>query len=189
MRDFSQAYQFKIALKDINPLIWRRIQVPGNYTFWDLHVAIQNAMGWSGYHLHQFTLLDPLTKDRIFVADPVEEFASDLKIVPERETKISKWFSVGRKYAEYDYDFGDGWEHKITLEKILPPEKEAKYPRCIAGARACPPENCGGPWGYQEICDGKREFMENFEDYDPEHFDVNEIEFDNPADYSYIADL
>ncbi|OGC94697.1 MAG: hypothetical protein A2W25_15890 [candidate division Zixibacteria bacterium RBG_16_53_22] len=187
-KDFTQVYQFKISLLNIKPLIWRRIQVPENYTFWDLHVAIQNAMGWVGYHLHQFTLLDPLTKDRIFVADPDEEFTSDLMVIPERNTPVIKWFSAGRKSATYEYDFGDGWEHKITFEKILPREKGLKYPRCIAGARACPPEDCGGPWNYQDICAGKSETtLADYNDFDPEHFDVTEIEFDDPAKYSDLA--
>jgi hypothetical protein len=188
-KTFSNAYQFKIALKNIKPLIWRRIQVPEYYTFWDLYVAIQDSMGWMGGHLHEFELNDPITKERIIVGTPDDEYPSAIRVLSERKLGISKWFSLGRKIATYTYDFGDGWEHRITLEKILPREKEVNYPRCLDGARACPPEDCGGPWNYQDICEGKSEAQEDYEDFDPEHFDIAEIEFNNPDKYLDLADL
>ena len=84
------------------------------------------------------------------------------------------------KKAEYTYDFGDDWEHIVTLEKILPRDKGVEYPRCFQGKRACPPEDCGGIWGYEEICQGKSEFQDYYKDFDSEYFDVNKVHFDNP---------
>lgn len=91
--------------------------------------------------------------------------------------------------AYYVYDFGDSWEHEIRLEKILPREKR-KYPACIAGKRACPPEDCGGIWGYEEfleiIKDPEHEEYEDMLDwvggeFDPEHFDIEDVQFDDPV--------
>jgi len=90
---------------------------------------------------------------------------------------------MGNKTAEYTYDFGDGWEHKVVLEKILPVEKDTEYPRCIAGKRVCPPEDCGSYPGYEEICRGTHEFQEEFGDFDPEHFDKSDVIFYDPDHY------
>ncbi len=182
---FERVYQFKISLKGIRPPIWRRIQVPENYTFWDLHVAIQDAMGWSDYHLHLFEIIDPSTgrKCEIGIPDP------DGEVLPGWEQKIADYFSMENPEADYIYDFGDNWEHRIKLEKILPKEKDVKYPRCIGGRRACPPEDCGGIWGYKEVLkaikdpDNERykEILEWVGDeFDPEHFDVKEVVFGDP---------
>ena len=187
--NFKQIYQFKITLKDIKPPIWRRIQVPDNYTFWDLHVAIQNAMDWTDSHLHQFILFEPLTRKTIYVGQPDDEISSDIKFLLERETKIQKWFSSGRKNAIYEYDFGDDWLHQVTLEKMLPREEKIEYPRCIDGARACPPEDCGSIPGYEEICSGTSEFQEEYEDYDPEYFDIKDVVFEDPDDHFDLVNL
>lgn len=187
--NYSQVYQFKISLQYIKPLIWRRIQVPGNYTFWDLHVAIQNVMGWTDSHLHQFILRDPLTKQTIFVGQIDDEFPSDLEILLEGDIKIQKWFSPGRKHAIYEYDMGDDWLHQITLEKTLPREEKTRYPRCLGGARACPPEDCGSYPGYEELVKGNEEFKGDFPDYDPEHFDINKIEFEDPDEHLELMNM
>ena len=93
------------------------------------------------------------------------------------------------RIANYTYDFGDNWEHKIQLEKILPRDKNIEYPACIAGKRACPPEDCGGIWGYEEFLEAinnpdHEEHEEMLEwvggEFNPEHFDVNEVSFDDP---------
>ncbi len=80
----------------------------------------------------------------------------------------------------YTYDFGDDWCHEIVLEKILPAENKTKYPICIGGKRACPPEDCGGFPGYLEICSGESEFQEEYENYDPKYFNPEDISFENP---------
>lgn len=185
-KTFSQVYQFKITLQNIKPPIWRRIQVPEIYTFWDLHVAIQDAMGWSGYHLHEFEIVNPLTGLKVNIGGiPDEEFGR--KILPGWRQKISNYFSMENRSADYMYDLGDNWGHKIQLEKMLPCDKNIKYPVCTAGERACPPEDCGGVWGYEElleaIMDPKHQRHEEMlewagGEFDPEHFDPKEINFD-----------
>lgn len=176
-KKFNRVYQFKITLKGAKPPVWRRIQAPGTYTFWDLHVAIQNAMSWSDSHLHQFEMVNPSTGMKVEIGIPGEEFELDREILPEQKQKIANYFSMENKLANYTYDFGDGWEHTIRLEKILPREGNIDYPVCTGGERACPPEDCGGIGGYEEICCGESEFQEEYSEYDPEHFDVKEISF------------
>ncbi|MGB2728747.1 MAG: plasmid pRiA4b ORF-3 family protein [Halobacteriota archaeon] len=179
-------YQFKIALKGIKPPIWRRIQVPETYNFRDLHVAIQDAMGWIDYHLHEFEMVNPATGLKENIGIPNEDFGEE--VLPELNQKIADYFSMENQTADYVYDFGDSWEHKIQLEKILPREKNINYPICIKGKRACPPEDCGGIWGYAELLEIIRnpeheEYEEMLEwlggEFDPEHFDVEEVGFDD----------
>jgi len=197
---FDQVYQFKIALKGAKPPIWRRIQVPETYTFWDLHVAIQDAMGWRDYHLHEFEMTDPSTGSEVSIGSPDEEFGRG--ILPEQKQKINRYFSMDNRSAEYLYDFGDSWEHKIQLEKILPREKGVTYPVCIKGKRACPPEDCRGIWGYEDLLEILRdpdheeheEMLEWLSEdlwfdgaFDPEHFDTTEVRFSDPDKRLKIA--
>jgi hypothetical protein len=185
----KNVYEFKITLKKIKPTIWRRIQVPENYSFWDLHVAIQDAMGWADCHLHQFEVLDPQICEKVFVGVPHEDDFGIDEIIPGNKTKISKYFLFPKNKALYEYDFGDGWEHEIVLEKILPAESGIKYPRCISGKRTCPPEDCGGPWGYEELLETIKnpddpEYIERMEwlggDFNPEKFDPKNVYFEDP---------
>ena len=186
-KKFNQVYQFKIALRDTKPPIWRRIQIPETYSFWDLHVAIQDVMSWSDYHLHQFEIIDPTSETKVRIGIPEGDF--DTEFLPGWKQKIADYFSMENRSADYAYDFGDYWEHKIELEKILPREKGVNYPVCIKGKRACPPEDCGGIGGYEEfleaIKDPKHEEHEEMlewigGEFDPEHFDVEEVSFDDP---------
>ncbi len=149
---FKQVYQFKVTLKGVRPPIWRRIRVPETYTFWELHVAIQDAMGWLDYHLHAFHGQDPTTgrEEEIGIPDDDGE-AWDPQVIPGWERRIAPFFTPGNPRMEYVYDFGDDWQHEIKLEKILPSQEDVTYPRCVAGKRACPPEDCGGVWGYGEL--------------------------------------
>ena len=148
-KGFKQIYQFKVTLKGIKPSIWRKIQVPETYTFWDLHVAIQDVMGWQDYHLHEFEVIKPSSGRKVMIGFPDEEFGRD--VLPGWKQKIADYFSIENPSAEYIYDFGDNWRHEIRLEKILPREKGVKYPLCIDGKRACPPEDCGGTSGYENF--------------------------------------
>ncbi len=189
-KKFDRIYQFKITLKRIKPPIWRRIQVPGTYTFWDLHVAIQDVMGWLDYHLHHFEIINPSTGVKEEIGIPDEDFGWGRIILPGWEQKIAKYFSIDNDKAEYIYDYGDNWEHTVKLEKILPREKGIKYPICIGGKRACPPEDCGGIWGYEELLEiiakpDHERYEEMLDwlggDFDPEHFDIEEVRFDDPT--------
>jgi hypothetical protein len=188
-KGFKQIYQFKITLKDIEPPIWRRIHVPETYTFWDLHVAIQDVMGWLDYHLHEFEIIHPATGMKVNIGIPDEDFDLDTEILPGWKQKIADYFSIENPKAKYTYDFGDNWRHEIKLEKMLPRENGVKYPLCIDGKRACPPEDCGGTWGYENflkiIMDPRHERYEEMlewvgGEFDPEHFDAREVHFDNP---------
>src|SRR5689334_4182350 len=100
----SMIYQFKISLYDITPPIWRRIQVPESYTFWDLHVAIQDAMGWYDCHLHQFEVINPKYGDSDFIGIPGDDWGAE-KIFPGWKTPIKRYFSLVNKKANYEYDF------------------------------------------------------------------------------------
>lgn len=175
-------YQFKITLEDIKPVIWRRIQVPDDCTFWDLHVAIQDTMGWLDCHLHQFDM-----GERNFIGIP----DNDGGCKPGWTKRISAYFFESKQKCLYEYDFGDSWRHKMTLEKILPLESDVKYPRCIGGKRACPPEDCGGVWGYEQLLKilkdpTHEEYEERMEwvgdDFDPEDFNPDSVQFSDPKE-------
>ena len=184
---FDQVYQFKITLQGVKPAIWRRVQVPETYTFLGLHVAIQDAMGWLDYHLHAFEMLDPATGMKVAIGIP--EGAFDTAFLPGVKLRIADYFSMEHRLAKYEYDFGDGWVHETRLEKILPRMEDIDYPVCIAGKRACPPEDCGGIWGYEDllkiIADENHEEHEEMMEwlggkFDPEHFDPHEVSIDDP---------
>jgi hypothetical protein len=187
-KKFDQVYQFKITLQDIKPPIWRRIQVPETYTFYDFHVAIQDAMGWLDYHLHEFSLIDPRTGLNVEIGFPVDDFGRN--ILTGWNQKINDYFSIENDSADYVYDFGDFWRHKILLEDIIPRDRKIKYPVCIKGKRACPPEDVGGVGGYEDFIKIKRnpkhkEYEDMLEwagaEFDPEFFDPEEVIFDDPA--------
>lgn len=114
----TEIYQFKIVLKSTKPPIWRRIQVPNNFTFYDLHVAIEDLFKWSGNHLHKFEMVKPKQKffpfDGHFELDeyigiPDRAFANDYNILPEKETRIADQFSILKNKCLYVYDFGSEW--------------------------------------------------------------------------------
>ncbi len=186
-------YQFKISLLNIEPEMWRRIQVPGGYTFWDLHVAIQDSMGWQDRHLHVFRLIRKGNRKPLIIGIPTEENAK--YVLPDWEVSLSEWLDEPGAAMIYEYDFGDGWEHNILLEAVMLKEEGAVYPKCVGGERACPPEDCGGPPGYEELLEilGDPE-NERYEEYmewlchiakdnsrfDPERFKPEEIKFDDP---------
>ena len=183
------AYQFLIVLTGTDPLVWRRIQAPERYTFWDLHVAIQDAMGWLDSHLHQFTLVDPKTGQLEYIGIPDEDGFSEHPCRASWKVKISKYFGYVSLPVRYLYDFGDHWEHVLVYEGTWPAEQSVKYPRCVSGARACPPEDCGGTTGYenflQAIQDARHpDHKEMLEwvggHYDPDGFHPERVSFDDP---------
>jgi hypothetical protein len=178
MKKEKSVYQFKITLKGTKPPVWRRIQVPETYTFYDLHVAIQSSMGWMDYHLHEFSIVNPRTKELVGIGIPHEDY--DSRVLQGWSNKISKYFNMQNTKATYVYDFGDDWEHIVVLEAICPREADQSYPVCLKGKRACPPEDCGGVWGYQDICEGKHDYQEEYEDFDPDYFEPDEVHFEDP---------
>ena len=108
-----------------------------------LHEVVQVAMGWYDSHLHMFTFDG--------VAYGVPDLDDWMEVRDERRVKLNQLLSKPKQKLRYQYDFGDSWEHEILLEKILDPDESAKYPRCTAGKLACPPEDCGGVWGYESF--------------------------------------
>jgi hypothetical protein len=100
-KKFGQVYQFKIALKDVKPPIWRRIRVPETYTFWDLHVAIQNVMGWSDYHLHLFDVVDPSTGMKCEIGIPEKEYDAYEETLPGWKQKIADYFSMEQAVPQF----------------------------------------------------------------------------------------
>ena len=171
-------YQFKITLLDIKPAVWRRIQVP-DCTLADLHLYLQAAFGWWNYHLHQFGI----DGERYGPPDP-DGMDFGLEMMDENEMALSKLIPKSGRRSRwlYEYDFGDGWRHEIRFEGFAPANPEAQYPQCVAGERGCPPEDCGGPWGYAEylaaIADPRHErhteLLEWQGPFDPEAFDAQE---------------
>lgn len=182
----TKIYQFKISLRGSKkPVIWRRIQVPDSYNFADLHYTIQDAMGWHNSHLHQFEMINPQTNCIQIISDP-DMLDDDFNVIAEEKILISNYFIVPLQQALYEYDFGDSWEHTILFEKILPPCAKSKYPLCIAGKGRCPPEDCGGIWGYyqmlEEIKDPSNPEHKSTlqwigEGFDPNNFDPKKVKF------------
>jgi hypothetical protein len=108
----TQVYQFKVELKDVNPPIWRRILVPSDYTFWALHVAIQDAMGWNDSHLHEFRIDDPRMGSQFSIGIPDQEIVDDPQFLASWEIAIAELFSPSNPDALYIYDFGDWWDEQ-----------------------------------------------------------------------------
>jgi len=185
-------HQFLVVLTGTDPLIWRRIQVPLEYSFWDLHVAIQDAMGWHDSHLHEFRLLDPMEKHSVSIGIPTDEARAEQPVVPSWEVPLSGFFERRGWHALpvlYAYDFGDDWEHMLVHEEMVPADPPLSYPRCVAGARRCPPEDCGGPGGYARFLEAiaSRRHPQYKEmlawvggAFDPNAFDPAAVRFDDP---------
>jgi hypothetical protein len=193
-----QVLQFLIVLLDTNPLIWRRIQVPDSYSFWDLHVAIQDAMGWHDSHLHEFHVFHPRRRGLDLLGIPDDDFPGDKPYIPDWTVPIAEYFNWDSLSdvppALYVYDFGDDWRHTVTCEEILP--RASRYPRCVAGARRCPPDDCGGIRGFEDFLRAIRDpqHPEHADllawiggAYDPEDFDPKRVMFDNPRDRWKLA--
>ena len=166
--------QLKITLDESNPPIWRRVIVPANLTLAGLHLVIQTAMGWNNSHMHQFEIGEV----RYTGYDPLDDFDD----TGEDDSKISVTKAIRtRKEFLYEYDFGDSWIHTIVVEKKIPVLKKPIV--CTGGEMACPPEDCGGLWGYYDklaaINDKEHpdheEFAEWLGKFDPEAFDINAV--------------
>jgi Plasmid pRiA4b ORF-3-like protein len=163
----------KIVLKDVRPQVWRRLRVPGSFTLAHLHDVLQTAMGWQDSHLHQFMV------NRIGFTHLVPDEPPEMR--DERQLRLSDLARRGKKFT-YEYDFGDGWEHELVVEGVDADATDSAA-TCVDGKRACPPEDCGGPWGYMNLLKilanpRHREHGEMREwagDFDPSDFDVAKI--------------
>ncbi len=181
----------RVELVGILPPIWREVLVPATYSFWDLHVAIQDAMGWSDSHLHEFRLRDGGRERNLLVGIPTEEeWEESPEVLPGWEVPVIEYLSEPGTRIEYEYDFGDQWVHEVTLTGVAPRVKGQRYPQCTAGERACPPEDCGGVPGYQALVeallDPEHSEFEALGDWippgwGPELFKAKNVRFDNPT--------
>jgi pRiA4b ORF-3-like protein len=169
-REPAAVHQLKITLLDTDPPIWRRVLVRSGTTLAELHRVIQVAMGWEGYHLHSFGVVgwgayDDLDDDR--------EATTLWRIAPRPGDGLG-----------YRYDFGDDWDHEVLVEKVLVAGRRHAYPVCLAGRRACPPEDSGGPWGSVRFLKAMarrrgpeyREYRESYRTkWDAAAFDLDEV--------------
>lgn len=165
-------YQLKISLDDIAPAIWRRVQVD-ECSLADLHEIIQSCMDWDDDHMHVFQ-----------VGRNLYSALGEMDADDAAEIRLSDLVRRNQLRFTYEYDFGDSWRHTIAIEKTLPPKPGVRYPRCIAGKRATPPEDSGGPFGYDNLLDiledPEHEEHEDVcewlgEGFDPERFDLESI--------------
>lgn len=177
-------FQFKIKLNNItSPPVWRRLIIPGNFSFQQFHEIIQEAFGWGNYHLFTFspggfTTYPVITDTELYDSDEEEG-----KAIDSNEITVSEIFRAEGQKFSYLYDFGDDWLHTITVEKVI----DIDFPSadCIGGKGACPPEDCGGPHGYSQLKkilsnpkDSEYESMKEWiglepdEEWDAEYFDL-----------------
>jgi hypothetical protein len=165
--------QVKIKLLGVSkPPVWRRLLVPAEIRLDHLHAVIQVAMGWSDYHMHVFST----DAGEYGVLDP------ELGFLDERRTTLSRLLSEPGDRIRYTYDFGDDWEHEIMLEKVIGADPEQRYPTCVTGKGACPPEDCGSVWGYARL----REVLAD--PSDEEHASMLEwLELESGSDFDAAA--
>jgi hypothetical protein len=168
------AVHIKVTLNGIRPAIWRRLLVPISMNLHRLHLVIQVAMGWDGGHMHAFEI------GGVQYGDP--EWMEDAE--DESKMTIKKLMSAGVSRFGYTYDFGDNWEHAVLIEKKAPPPDGPAGPACVAGQRACPPEDCGGPAAYEDLLETLKspdtpERREQLEwlggEFDPEEFSIEDV--------------
>jgi len=169
----SEVLNLKIVLLDIQPPIWRRVLVPANFTLAKLHGVIQIAFGWEDYHLHSFHIHGV----EFGQPDPGgwTDYKSERIALAELDLKPK---------FRYEYDFGDSWIHEIRVGRVMVPKDPVMVPVCLEGERACPPEDCGGVWGYQEMLEALSdpadprhdEFKEWLvDDWDSESFNLTKV--------------
>ncbi|MCA9095957.1 MAG: hypothetical protein KDA68_20900 [Planctomycetaceae bacterium] len=177
-RTGTVVFQFKITLREVSPPVWRRIQIT-DCTLAELHEYIQAAFGWEDSHLHDFTI-----EGERFGQIPLDYAEYEEDLIDETRVLVSRCVpKSGRKTRwMYTYDYGDNWQHEVVFEGFPPFDPEQQYPVCLEGARACPPEDCGGPWGYPDylaaITDPTHEQHEDLlawrGPFDPEAFDARQ---------------
>jgi hypothetical protein len=171
----KRIYQLKVTLNEVRPEIWRRLQVRETCSLGQLHHAIQIAMGWENSHLHMFVF------DGRRFGDPRRLDIAGL----EAETiRLNKVLTQPKQRMFYEYDFGDSWHHQIALEAIEEPHPRATFPKCLAGAHACPPEDVGGPPGYAMFLEAMRDPRHAYHGhyrewwggrFDPKHFPLTTV--------------
>jgi len=170
-------YQLHIELKYLKPAVWRRVLVPASIKLPKLHVVLLWAMGWDGGHLHEFVFGD--TNYGV----PDADFPSDPPMLNEARVSLAKALGALKSFT-YIYDFGDNWQHRVKVEKVLSADPELRLPICLDGRNACPPEDVGGVPGYIEFLDaiidpGHEEHQRLLDwcggSFDPSAFDLPDV--------------
>jgi hypothetical protein len=183
--------QFLVVLGGTDPLVWRRVLVPANYSFWGLHVAIQDAMGWEDCHLHLFRVTDPASGVSMEVGIPDPDVAEDRSCAAGWSEYPIDYLAGGPTTWHYLYDFGDSWEHAVLFEGYEPGGSKSPRPECVAGAGACPPEDSGGAHHYSMTVEALRDRSHPDHDQfmqwagrviDPADFSLEDIWFDDPEE-------
>ena len=171
--------RLKITLDDVKPTVLRRVEVPLSIRLDRLHLAIQAAMGWSNSHLYEIRAGD------VGWGDPDPD-GGDGPFDARKARLVDVLEDVGTKTLRYLYDFGDGWEHTIKIERIMDAVPGVAYPHLVEAAGRCPPEDVGGPWGYAEfleaIHDPKHDRHAELKDWIGDDFDPNLVDTDQLAD-------
>lgn len=175
-------YQIQIALRGFKPKIWRRLLIPSDMLLFDFHKVIQTSMGWNNSHLHHF-----FKNGHFYSIKIKDDFLWDDRDTIDykrKKIRVSDLLMKEKESMIYEYDFGDSWEHDIILEKILPADSAIGYPICVKGKMRCPPEDCGGVWGYADMLeildqpdhDEYEDIIEWLEEgFDPMHFNKDEV--------------
>ncbi len=178
--NIAKALTIRITLEEIKPEIWRRFVIRDDITLHKLHEIIQDVMGWTNSHLYSFIIKETEYTDEETVEETGKGKVADL--ISTQSLKLKK----GDKF-EYVYDFGDGWRHILVIESVTTPDPNINYPLCIDGARSCPPEDCGGSYGYENLLNiifdpghSEYEAMKEWSGpyFAPEEFDIDAINHD-----------
>lgn len=171
-------FQIKVSLHEARPPIWRRLLVTDTLSLASFHQVLQVAMGWENYHEHQFIYHHEVIGD----LDPFSRFTW----ATEQKTRLRDLLKYEGDWLTYEYDFGCSWLHDITLEQILTYDLKRAPLYCKAGRRACPPENCGGAWGFEALLDAYthpqhpdyQDILQLLPDkFDPSHFDRHQVNY------------
>lgn len=176
---FNEIATIRIELVDSDPLIWREVEVPTSITLKVLHDVIQAVMGWFDCHLWEFTI-----GERRYGLPPDEDWGTEPRFEAAK-VRLRDVVSSGSTTIDYLYDFGDSWEHRLTVTNIRQGDPDRSYPRHIDGEQNAPPEDCGGLPGFYEILAAvadpdhpdHAEMVDWFDEYDPDTFDDLPIKY------------
>jgi hypothetical protein len=174
----SKVHELYVELEDIEPLVWRRLLVSATIKLPELHDLLQLAMGWTNSHLHSFTF-----GEKTFGMAGVDDF-EELDMLDERKQTLEAALGDCVREFIYEYDFGDSWRCRIEVKSLARPNPNWHFPLCTGGARAAPPDDVGGPGGYEEFLAAIKDPEHEEHDsmltwiggaFDPEGFDLNAI--------------